>query len=73
MLLELKLYLKNNETNENEIITPIFWNDNYFSIRSGQSNNITVEFFNNNNDLNEILFEIIGYNCEYTETLDNLK
>ena len=73
LLLELKLYLKNKETNENEIITPIFWSDNYFSIRNGESNNVTVEFFNNNNGLNEILFEIIGYNCEFTETLDNIK
>ena len=63
LLLEMKLYKKNNETNENEIITPIIWSDNYFSLRGGESNNITVEYYNSN-DLNNIIFEIIGWNCQ---------
>ena len=70
LLLEMKLYEKNKEKNENEIITPIFWNDNYFSIRNGTSYEISVEFYNDN--LNDILLEIIGYNCEYSEFLSKL-
>ena len=63
LLLEMKFYKKNNETNENEIITPIIWSDNYFSLRGGESNNITVEYYNSD-DLNNIIFEIIGWNCQ---------
>ena len=73
LLLELKLYKKNKENNENEIITPILWNDNYFSVRNGQSYDIVVEYYNSSNNLSEILLEIIGYNCEFSETLNNIK
>ena len=66
----MKLYEKNKETNEIEIITPIFWNDNYFSIRNGTSYEISAEFYNDN--LNDILLEIIGYNCEYSQILNKL-
>ena len=70
LLLEMKLYEKNKETNENEIITPIIWNDNYFSLRNGTSYEINAEFYNDN--INDLIFEIIGYNCEYSEILSNL-
>ena len=70
LLLEFKLYENNKEKNTNEIITPIFWNENYFSLRSGESYNISVEF--NYNNHNDILLEIIGYNCEYTKLLNEL-
>ena len=66
LLLEMKLYeIKDNK--ENEIITPIFWSDNYFSLRNGTSTNISVEYFNNNS--NDILLEIIGWNSEFTKIL----
>ena len=32
LLLEMKLYSVDKETDEKELITPIFWNDNYFSL-----------------------------------------
>ena len=67
LLLEMKLYEKN-EKNENEIITPILWSDNCFSIRGGESYNITVEFYSNNKD--NILFEIIGWNSQYISIID---
>ena len=68
LLLEMKLYeIKDNK--ENEIITPIFWSDNYFSLRNGTSTNISVEYFNNNS--NNILLEIIGWNSEFTKILIN--
>ena len=60
LLLEMKLYEINKITNKNELITPIFWNDNYFSIRSGTSYNVIAEFYYNNS--NDILLEIIGWN-----------
>lgn len=66
LLLEMRLYeIKDNK--ENEIITPIFWSDNYFSLRNGTSTNISVEYFNNNS--NNILLEIIGWNSEFTKIL----
>ena len=73
LLLELKLYSKNKITNEYEIITPVFWNDNYFSIRKGESFYVNVEFYDYKDDPSQILFEIIGYNCQYNETLGNIK
>ena len=67
LLLEMKLYeIKDNK--ENEIITPIFWSDNYFSLRNGTSINISAEYFNNNS--NDILLEIIGWNSEFTKILN---
>ena len=65
LLLELKLY--NKKENENELITPILWSDNYFSIRSGESYYIDVEFGNIKS--NEILFEIIGWNSEINKII----
>ena len=69
LLLEIKLYEKN-EKNENEIITPILWSDNCFSVRSGESYNITAEFYSNNRD--NILLEIIGWNSQFSEIINNL-
>ena len=66
LLLEMKLYEKN-EKNENKIITPIFWSDNYFSVRSGESYDINVDFYNNKNN---ILLEIIGWNNEYSTIIN---
>ena len=67
LLIEMKLYEKNNKSDEKEIISPIFWNDNYFSIRSGGFYNVIVEYYSKNQ--NDILLEIIGYNCEHYEIL----
>ena len=68
LLLEMKLY-EIKENKDNEIITPIFWSDNYFSLRNGTSTNISVEYFNNNSS--DILLEIIGWNSEFTKILIN--
>ena len=69
LLLELKLYEINKKTNKNELITPIFWNDNYFSIRNGTSYNVIVDFYYNKS--NDILLEIIGWNSIYRQSLLN--
>ena len=69
LLLELKVYEINKEKNENELITPIFWNDNYFSLRAGTSYNVTAEFIYKNS--NDLLLEIIGWNSELTINLNN--
>ena len=58
LLLEIKLYSINN--NKKELITPIIWNDNYFSLRSGESYIVTAEYKGQN--YNELLLEIIGWN-----------
>ena len=42
LLLELKLFYKSQ--NNNEMIVPIIWSDNYFSIRSKNSYKVTAEF-----------------------------
>ena len=68
LLLELKLYKINDTNNENELITPIFWNDNYFSLRNGISYNVNAEFYSKTQ--NKILLEIIGWNCEYYEEIN---
>ena len=67
LLLEMKLY-ESMDNKENEIITPIFWSDNYFSLRNGTSTNISVEYYNNNS--NDILLEIIGWNSEFTKIIN---
>ena len=67
LLLEIKLYkIKNTEI---ELITPIFWNDNYFSIRKGTSYNVKAEYYNNNSNNDDLLLEIIGWNCKYNKTI----
>ena len=63
LLLELKLYSVDKETDEKELITPIFWNDNYFSLRKGQSFDAIAEYDSRKSD--DLLLEIIGWNCNY--------
>ena len=65
LLLEMKLYEKSKDNGKKEIITPIFWNDNYFSIRKGKSYNVEVEFYDNGNNSREIYLDIFGWNCQY--------
>ena len=60
LLLEIKLYSINSSNSKNELITPIFWNDNYFSLRSGESYVVTAEYKGNYS--NDLLLEIIGWN-----------
>ena len=67
LLLEIKLYSINKD--KNELITPIIWNDNYFSLRRGESYIVTAEY--NGENFNEILFEIIGWNCELNFLIKN--
>ena len=67
LLLEIKLYKI--KMTELQLITPIFWNDNYFSIRNGTSYNVIAEFYNNNSNNDDLLLEIIGWNCKYNKTI----
>lgn len=63
LLLEIKLYSINKEKNEKDLITPIFWNDNYFSLRKGESFDVIAEY--DSRKSNDLLLEIIGWNCNY--------
>ena len=67
LLLEIKLYFINED--KNELITPIFWNDNYFSLRSGESYIVTAEYKGKNS--NDLLLEIIGWNSELNYIIKN--
>ena len=63
LLLEMKLFSVDKETDEKELITPIFWNDNYFSLKKGQSFDVIAEYDSRKSD--DLLLEIIGWNCYY--------
>ena len=60
LLLEIKLYQVSGT--EKEIIVPIIWSDNYFSIRGKNSYETYAEFvYDNTKDL---YLDIVGWNCE---------
>ena len=63
LVLELRLYSVNKEKKERELITPIFWNDNYFSLRKGESFDVIADY--DNRKSNDLLLEIVGWNCNY--------
>ena len=65
LLLEIKLYKIKDK--EKELITPIFWNDNYFSIRSGDSYKVIAEYYDVS--AKELYLEIIGWNCEFNKNI----
>ena len=65
LLLELKLYRIKEK--EKELITPIFWNDNYFSVRSEVSYEVIAEYYDDSD--NDLYLEIIGWNCEFNEII----
>ena len=58
LLLELKLFYKSQ--NNNEMIVPIIWSDNYFSIRSKNSYKVTAEFIYEEGK--ELYLNIVGWN-----------
>ena len=66
LLLEIKLYLISG--NDKEIIAPIIWSDNYFSIRGENSYEITAEFSFDKNK--ELFLDIVGWNCELYKKLN---
>ena len=60
LLLELKLYQK--YQGNTEIVSPIIWSDNYFSIRAKSSYNIIAEFIHD--ETKDLTLNIIGWNNE---------
>ena len=65
LLLEIKLYRIKEK--EKELITPIFWNDNYFSVRSQVSYEVIAEYYDDSD--NDLYLEIIGWNCEFNKII----
>jgi hypothetical protein len=57
LLLEMKFYSADKEADEKELITPIFWKDNYFSLRKGQLFELIAEYDSRISDI--FLLEII--------------
>ena len=66
LLLEIKLYQISG--NDKEIVVPIIWSDNYFSIRGENSYEITAEFSYDKNK--ELHLDIVGWNCELKKKLN---
>ena len=66
LLLEIKLYQKNESSND--IVVPIIWSDNYFSIRGKSSYEITAEFAYDKNK--ELILDIVGWNCKLNAKLN---
>ena len=66
LLLEIKLYEISGE--EKEMVVPIIWSDNYFSIRKGCAYETTAEFeYDKNKDLS---LNIVGWNSELNQKLN---
>lgn len=59
----MKLYYADKETDKKELITPIFWNDNYFSLKKGQLFELIAEYDSRKSDY--FLLEIIRWNYNY--------
>ena len=71
LLLEMKIYHQTSPNDENrEIIVPIIWSDNYFSIRGKKSYETTAEFDYNENIDNKLYLDIVGWNCELNQKLN---
>ena len=66
LLLEIKLYQISG--NDKEIVVPIIWSDNYFSIRGENSYEVTAEFSLDKNK--ELHLDIVGWNCELKKKLN---
>jgi exo-1,4-beta-D-glucosaminidase len=66
LLLEIKLYQISG--NDKEIVEPIIWSDNYFSIRGENSYEVTAEFSLDKNK--ELHLDIVGRNCELKKKLN---
>ena len=66
LLLEMQLYEISG--NKKEMVVPIIWTDNYFSIKGQNSYETTAEFVYDKNK--ELHLSIIGWNCELNEKLN---
>ena len=66
LLLEMKLYYVSG--NDKEIIVPIIWGDNYFSIRGKNSHETFAEFIYD--DKRELYLDIVGWNSELYKKLN---
>ena len=66
LLLEIKLYQVSN--NEKEMIVPIIWSDNYFSIRGENYYEINAEFSYDTSK--ELYLDIVGWNSELYQKLN---
>ena len=66
LLLEMKLYQISN--NEKEMIVPIIWTDNYFSIRGENYYETTAEFSYDTSK--ELYLDIAGWNSELYQKLN---
>ena len=65
LLLEIKIYHQTSPNDEKkEIIVPIIWSDNYFSIRGKNSFETTAEFDYDEKIENDLYLNIVGWNCE---------
>ena len=66
LLLEIGLYQVSG--NNKEMILPIIWSDNYFSIRGENYYETTAEF--NYDENKELYLDIIGWNCQLYQKLN---
>ena len=67
LLLEIGLYQVSG--NNKEMILPIIWSDNYFSIRGENYYETTAEF--NYDENKELYLDIIGWNCQLYQKLNH--
>ena len=68
LLLEIQLFKNNGKSSE--IITPVFYNDNYFSLKKGSSYNVIVQYYTADIKDEKIVLDIIGWNIAYNKTLN---
>ena len=66
LLLEISLYQVSE--NNKEMIVPIIWSDNYFSIRGENYYETTAEFTYDKDK--ELYLDIVGWNCELYQKLN---
>ena len=66
LLLEIKLFEKSGE--KEEMIVPIIWSDNYFSIRKGCYYLTIAEFVSNKDK--DLYINIVGWNSELNQKLN---
>ena len=52
-----------------DMVLPVFWEDNYFSLLPGEKRTVKVEFSSENLDGEKPLLEVEGFNVKTTETV----
>ena len=57
----IEMKAKNNQNNE--VILPVFWSDNYISLLPGEVRSIKLEM-NNSDVKGNVSLDIKGFNCE---------